>query len=138
MTSIGKLLTEEQGQLTVRRVLTVESGSAKVETSWESAGFLDDVHYTDLGTLWSYIRPDGTLYGEWKGGLRSDDNETAVYRGITGGKYIDDTPHSRIYRGAITFENARGAFAELNSMLAVFEMRIDDTGKLTYRTWELA
>jgi hypothetical protein len=137
MTSIGKLLTEEQGRLTVRRVLGVESGSAKVETSFESAGLLNDVHYTDLGTLWSYIRPDGTLYGEWKGGLRTDDNDTAVYRGITGGKYIDDTLHSRTYRGAITFENAHGAFAELNSVLAVFEMEIDDTGKLTYRTWEL-
>jgi hypothetical protein len=137
MTSIGRLLTEEQGQLTVRRVLTVESGAAKVETSFESAGFLNDIHYTDLGTLWSYIRPDGTLYGEWKGGLRTDDNDTAVYRGITGGKYIDDTSHSRTYRGAITFENAQGAFAELNSVLAVFEMEIDDAGKLNYRTWEL-
>ena len=136
-TSIGRLLTEEQGRLTVRRVLTVESGSAKVETSFESEGFLHDVHYADLGTLWSYIRPDGTLYGEWKGGLRTDGNDTAVYRGITGGKYIDDSLHSRTYRGAITFENAHGAFGELNSVLAVFEMEIDDAGKLSYRTWEL-
>jgi hypothetical protein len=37
----------------------------------------------------------------------------------------------------LTFENARGALAELNSVLAIFEMEIDDAGKLNYRTWKL-
>jgi hypothetical protein len=137
MLSIGKLLTEEQGRLTVRRVLSVDDGTARVETTYESAGSFGDVHYTDLGTLWSYIRPDGTLFGEWKGGLRTDGNDTAVYRGITGGTYIETTKHSRTYRGALTFENARGALTELNSVLAIFEMEIDDAGKLNYRTWKL-
>jgi hypothetical protein len=51
MISIGKLLTEEQGRLTVRRVLSVDGGSAKVETTWKSAGTFNGIHYTDLGTL---------------------------------------------------------------------------------------
>ena len=100
-------------------------------------GNLHDVRYTALGTLWSFIRPDGTLYGELKGGLRTDDNDTGVYRGITGGKYLADTKHGRTYRGAITFENTVGALAELNSVLAVFELEIDDSNKVNYRTWEL-
>jgi hypothetical protein len=137
MLAVGKLLTDETGRVTIRRVLSVESGAAKVETTFESAGYLGDVHYTDLGTLWSVIRPDGTLYGEWKGGLRSDNNDTAVYRGITGGVYIDETLHTRAYRGALTFENATGAFAGLNSTLAVFEAVFDDRAAVTYRTWAL-
>src|SRR5260370_35161850 len=137
MLSIGTLLTEEQGRLTVRRVLSVEDGTAKVETTYESAGSFHGVHYTDLGSLWSYIRPDGTLYGEWKGGLRTDGNDTAVYRGITGGTYIEKTKHSRTYRGALPFKNARGALAELHSLLAVFEMEIDNTGKILHRTWNV-
>jgi len=137
MTSIGRLLTEEQGRLTARRVLSVDDGTAKVETTFETAGFLHDVHYTALGTLWSFIRPDSTLYGELKGGLRTDGNDTGVYRGITGGKYTQDTRHARTYRGAITFENTVGVLAELNSVLAVFELDIDDAGKVNYRTWEL-
>ncbi len=137
MLTIGSLLTEEQGKLTVRRILSVEDGTAKAETTYETAGSFHDVRYTDLGTLWSVIRPDGTLYGEWKGGLRTEGNDTAVYRGITGGKYTEKTKHTRTYRGALTFENARGALAELNSVLAVFEMEIDDAGKVIYRTWKL-
>ena len=137
MTTIGRLLTEEQGRLTVRRVLSVDEGAAKAETTFETVGFLHDVRYTALGTLWSFIRPDGTLYGELKGGLRTDDNDTGVYRGITGGKYLADTKHGRTYRGAITFENTVGALAELNSVLAVFELEIDDSNKVNYRTWEL-
>jgi len=137
MTSIGRLLTEEQGRLTVRRVLSVDDGAAKVEMTFETAGFLDEIHYTALGTLWSFIRPDGTLYGELKGGLRTDGNDTGVFRGIASGKYAEDTKHARTYRGAITFENTVGALAELNSVLAVFELDIDDAGKVNHRTWEL-
>ncbi|MFL6083914.1 MAG: hypothetical protein ACJ74F_12050 [Mycobacterium sp.] len=137
MTSIGRLLTEEQGRLSVRRVLSVDDGAAKVEMTFETDGFLHDVHYTALLTLWSFIRPDGTLYGELKGGLRTDGNDTGVFRGIAGGEYTKDTKHARTYRGAITFENTVGALAELNSVLAVFELNIDDAGKVIYRTWEL-
>src|SRR5437868_7323466 len=137
MLAIGDLLTDEKGKLTVRRVLSVESGTAKVETTYETAGSFHDVHYTALGSLWSFIRPDGTLYGEWKGALRTDANDTAVYRGITGGTYVEKSKHSRTYRGALTFENAGGALAELNSVLAVFEMEIDDAGAVKYRTWKL-
>jgi hypothetical protein len=38
--------------------------------------------------------------------------------------------HSRPYRGAITFENARGAFVELNSPREVFEVDSTDTRNL--------
>jgi hypothetical protein len=64
------LLTDEKGRLTVRRVLSVEDGAAKVETTFETAGSLGEVPYTTLGTLWSYIRTDGTLFGELKAGVR--------------------------------------------------------------------
>jgi hypothetical protein len=137
MASIGRLLTEEQGRLTVRRVLSVDNGTAHVETTFETAGALGDVAYTTLCTLQSIIRPDGSLYGDLKAGLRTEGNDTGVYRGITGGLYTEGTAHARTYRGAITFENARGAFAELNSALAVFELDIDDSGKVSFRTWEL-
>jgi hypothetical protein len=137
MTSIGRLLTDEKGRLTVRRVLSVEDGAAKVETTFETAGSLGEVPYTTLATLRSYIRPDGTLFGELKAGVRTEGNDTAVYRGITGGKYTENTKHARTYRGAITFENATGVLSELNSALAVFELAIDDTGALHFRAWEL-
>jgi hypothetical protein len=138
MTSIGRLLTEERGRLTVRRVLSVDTGTALVETTFETEGLLHDMHYTTLGTIQSRIRPDGTLSGDVKAGMRTDGNDTGVYRGITGGTYTDGTKHGRVYRGAITFEHAAGAFAELDSLLAVFELDIDDDGKLSFRTWELA
>jgi hypothetical protein len=137
MTSTGRPLTDERGRLTVRRVLSVDGGAATVETTFETEGVLRDVHYTTLGTIQSLIRPDGTLYGDLKAGLRTDGNDTGVYRGITGGAYDRRTQHARTYRGAITFENMVGAFAELNSVLAVFQLDIDDAGKVSCRTWEL-
>jgi hypothetical protein len=50
---------------------------------------------------------------------------------------VVNAEHARTYRGAIMFENTVGASAELNSVLAVFELGIDDDGKVSYRTWEL-
>ena len=101
MATIGRLLTEEQGRLTVRRVLSVDNGQARVETTFETEGSLRGVHYTTLATIQSAIRPDATLYGDVKGGLRTDGNntdgnDTGVYRGITGGTYTEGTPHARI------------------------------------------
>jgi hypothetical protein len=136
-TSIGRFLTEERGRLTVRRVLSVAHGTAQVEMTFETEGWIGDVHYTTLGTLVSIIRPDGTLCGDLRAGLRTDDNDTGVYRGIAGGKYTEGTPHARIYPGAITFENTQGALSTLNSAVAVFELDIDDAGQVSYRTWEL-
>lgn len=138
MTSMGRLLTDEQGRLTVRRVLSVDDGRALVETTFETEGSLRGVHYTTLGTIQSLIRADGTLSGDLKAGLRTDANDTGVYRGITQGAYTEGTKHGRVYRGAITFERAVGALAELDSTLAVFELDIDDAGQLSFRTWELA
>lgn len=137
MTSIGRPLTEENGRLAVRRVLSVDNGTALIETTFETEGWLREVHYTTLGTIQSFIRPDGTLYGDLKAGLRSDGNDTGVYRGITGGTDTEGTRHARRYRGALTFENAVGTFAELQCVLAVFELETDDAGKVNYRTWEL-
>jgi hypothetical protein len=61
-----------------------------------------------------------------------------VKRGITSGRYIENTKHAGTYRGAITFENAVGALSELNSVLTVFELAIDDAGALSFRIWELS
>jgi hypothetical protein len=38
MASTGRLLTEERGRLTVRRVPSVDNGQAEVETTFETEG----------------------------------------------------------------------------------------------------
>src|SRR5882724_3755681 len=99
MLTIGKLLTDEQGRLGVRRVMSVESGAAKVEQTFEALGMFNDARYGNIGTCWSIIRPDGTIYAEWQGGLRTVDNDTAIWRGLSVGTFVVGPEHSRIYRG---------------------------------------
>ena len=45
MASIGRLLTEEQGRLTVRRVLTVDGRAARAEETFDTEGESRGVHY---------------------------------------------------------------------------------------------
>ena len=137
MLMIGKLLMDEQGRLGVRRVPSLESGAAKVEQTFEAIGTFHEVRYGNIGTCWSIIRPDGTIYAEWQGGLRTVANDTAVWRGVSVGTYVVGPEHSRTFRGSLTIENAKGALAELNGVLAVFELNIDDQGKVRNRTWNL-
>jgi hypothetical protein len=125
--AIGRLLTDEQGRVVLRLVLSLKAGAAKVETTFETAGSFHDIHYANLGTCSSVIRPDGTLYGEWQRALRTVDNDTAIWRGISVGTY----------RGALTIENAVGVLSELNGVLAVFELEIDDNGKVHHQVWAL-
>jgi hypothetical protein len=135
--AIGRLLPDEQGRVVLRLVLSLKAGAAKVETTFETAGSFHDIHYANLGTCSSVIRPDGTLYGEWQRALRTVDNDTAIWRGISVGTYLDETEHSRTYRGALTIENAVGVLSELNGVFAVFELEIDDNGKVHHQVWAL-
>ena len=78
---LGEQIGEERGQVLVRRVLPGE-GPPKVEVSLEAQGTLVGISTTDIATYTSVIQPDGTIYGEGQGIVRSTDNsEIALWRG---------------------------------------------------------
>ena len=83
---------------------------------------------TDIATYTSVIQPDGTIYGEGQGIVRSTDNsEIALWRGSGVGHFSDDGGVS--YRGAIYYQSQTPGFARLNGIAAMFEYSVDASGK---------
>ena len=124
---LGDKLGGERGQVLVRRVLPGD-GPPKVEVSFEAQGEIVGVSTVDIGTYTSIIQPDGTIYGEGSGIVRSTDNsEIASWRGGGVGHFTSDGGVS--YRGAIYYSSQTPGFARLNGIAAMFEYGVDASGK---------
>ena len=80
---------EDKGKITSQRVLDVEGGTPKMETSFSATGKYRGVEATDMGTYWSTPRPGGAIHGEGQGVLMSKDGqEMATWTGQGVGRFI--------------------------------------------------
>ena len=124
---LGEQIGEERGQVLVRRVLSTE-GAPKVEVSFEAQGQIYGLTTTDMGTYVSTVRPDGSLFGEGAGIMRSSDSsEIATWTGSGVGHFTQDGGAS--YRGAIYFQSQSPKLSRLNGIAALFEYNVDGSGK---------
>jgi hypothetical protein len=134
---LGKKLGEFQGNVTGQRVLPPDGSGPKVETSFEISGTIHDIEATMMGTYWSTVRPDGTLYGECpkQGIIMTKDGETGAWSGAGVGKF---TGHGSAvsFRGAIYFQIASQKLAHLNEIAVLYEWEIDEHGNAQTPFWE--
>ena len=85
---LGDLISEEKGKITSQRVLDVEGGIPKIETSFSATGNYRGVETTATITYWSTPRPGGAIYGEGQGALMSKDGqEMATWTGQGMGRF---------------------------------------------------
>ncbi|WP_137994484.1 hypothetical protein [Streptomyces vilmorinianum] len=131
---LGDLLGEEQGETTGMRVLPTDDGHPAMETSFQAAGTLVGVEATDMGTYASFVRADGTLYGEGQGITMAKDGETATWHGHGVGHFTGDGGVS--WRGALYYDNVSPKFARLAEIVGVFEFESDAEGKTTAKFYE--
>jgi hypothetical protein len=113
--------------------LSVEAGF-KVEVAFESKGKLLGVENMEIGTYCSESRPDGSMYGEGKGVVITNDGEVATWKGSGVGKFVGGGAVS--YRGAIYYSTASKKLARLNGGATVFEFDVDAEGNTNSKLWE--
>ncbi|MEW6363670.1 MAG: hypothetical protein AB1714_03415 [Acidobacteriota bacterium] len=131
---LGENLGTETGKVTSQRVLPNPGGGPKMETSFQGTGTILGVPTTDVGTYWSVLRPDGTLYGEGQGVLMGKGGEVATWVGQGVGTFKKDGAIS--YRGAIYYQTASSRLSRLNGVAVVFEYEIDGQGNTRSEVWE--
>jgi hypothetical protein len=124
---LGDKIGEGSGQVTSQRVLPNPGGSPKMETSFRGAGTLLGVNFTENGTYWATMRPDGTLYGEGQGIVIGTDGDAATWVGQGVGTIQKGGAVS--YRGAVYYQTTSPKWARLNSVAAVFEYQVDSQGR---------
>jgi hypothetical protein len=102
---------------------TAEGGVLKVESSMQATGTLVGIEVTNIATIWSVRRPDGTLYIDGQGVVMARDGGTANFVGWGFGRLTATGGVS--HRGAINCRSATGSLARLNSTIIPFEAQVD-------------
>ena len=131
---LGEQVGESKGKITARRVLPSDGG-AKVEVSFEGSGTLLGSETFEIGTYWSVVRPDGTLYGEGQGLGMTKDGSSATWVGQGAGRFTGQGSGVS-WRGAIYYQSASPKLARLNGIAVVFEHESDAAGNFTNKLWE--
>jgi hypothetical protein len=133
---LGDQISEEKGKITSQRVLDVEGGVPKIETSFSATGNYRGVETTAIVTYWASPRPGGAIYGEGKGALMSKDGqEMAIWTGQGIGRFT--SPGKIRLTGSLFFEtSSTGKLAFLNNLVGVFEYETDESGNTSATVWE--
>ncbi len=132
---LSNQIGEEAGQVTGTRVLPDEGAGPQVEMSIQESGTLLGVPVSEMCTLVSVIRPDGTLFAHGQGVATTDDGEMAPWQGQGAGRFTGHGTASS-WRGAIYFQTASEKLAQLNGIAVVFELEIDEDGKTASKFYE--
>lgn len=133
---LGDLIGEEKGKITSQRVLDVEGGQPKMETSFSATGNYRGVETTATITYWGSPRPGGAIYGEGKGVLMSKDGqELAIWTGQGIGRFL--SPGKIRFSGSLFYSTqSAGKLAFLNNLVGVFEYETDELGNTSSKVWE--
>jgi len=133
---LGNQIFEENGKVTSQRILDVEGGIPKMETSFSATGNYRGTETTANITYWSTPRPGGAIYGEGQGVLMSKDGqEMATWTGPGIGRF---TGQGKIrFTGSLFYTtSSTGRLAFLNNMVGVFEYESDEIGNTSSKVWE--
>ena len=87
---LGQLLYESKGKITGQRVLSVENGIPKYETSIAGTGiFTGSLEVNTNWAYWAIQRPDGTSYSQGQGVIMTKNGrDMATAIGRTEGKMV--------------------------------------------------
>jgi hypothetical protein len=129
---LGEQIGEEKGRITGRKVLSTDP--PRMEISFEAEGTLLGVANKNLGTYWSQLRPDGTMYGEAQGILMSQDGDVATWKAQGVGQFGKNGAVS--YRGALYYQTASTKLQKLNTIATLFEYDVDPNGNTASKLYE--
>ena len=131
---LGEKIGEMSGKITLQRVLSIESGGPKMESSFRANGSFLGANAKDTGTYWTVVRPDGTLYGEGQGVMTGKDGKMATWTGHGVGAMKKDG--TAAYRGAIYYQSMPPKWSRLNKVAVLFEYAVDADGNTHSEYWE--
>jgi hypothetical protein len=131
---LGDKLGVLSGKVIGQRVLPSEH-EPTAETSFEVSGQLDGVQVTMMGTYWSKVRPDGSLYGECPNQgvfIAPDGVGTWTAAGVG---WFTGVGTGVSFRGAVYLTKAPASLAKLTSVALIFEWDVDGDSNATGTFW---
>jgi len=139
---LGEIIYEAKGNVTGMRVLDVQRGIPKIESTISQNGDLRGTKITVMVTYWSIPRTSEeeggktVLYAEGQGFLMAkQSNETVTWTGQGIAHLIGD---KRTDRGSVFFSTlSKGKLAFLNNTVGIFEYEANlGNGTVEGKVWE--
>jgi hypothetical protein len=136
---LGEQIAEERLKIVSRRVINVDGGIPKIETSTTGEGNYRGTEFKQTSTFWTIPKSsDGkTLYIEGRGTIITNDGELATYTGQAIGKQDGRGVNSMRFYGSIIYEtSSSGKLSSLSDVVAVFETEVDESDNAIAKIWE--
>jgi hypothetical protein len=132
---LGEQISENVGKIIGRRVIQTDGEMPRVEVSFETEGKLLGQDARTLGTYYTIIRPDGSMYGEGQGVTILPNGNSASWKAQGTGKFTGRGNASSI-RGSLFYQTKSSLLSRLNEVATVFEFDSDDQDKVTSKLFE--
>lgn len=127
---LGDMVYEGRGKVIGTRILP----NGKIEQTVAMQGTLLGEEFSTIWTNEAEVRPDGTVYIEFRGFTTTKGGATGPYKGSGNGIMRHDGSGS--YRGVLCSSNPPGKYAKFNGIALVFEAEADKDGNLHNKGWE--
>lgn len=132
---LGEMIAEDQGKITAIRVLPCAGQNPQFEVSFQAAGRIFGVEYTELCTYQSELTAAGVMRGQGQGVLTTKDGELITWTGEGIGK-PKGKGSAASWRGSMFYQTSCQRLANLNGLCAVFEHEVDEDGNAKSRVYE--
>jgi hypothetical protein len=131
---LGRKIGEGTGRISNQRVLPMEGGAPRVESSLLSDERILGVDAKIMATYTSTLRPDGRLFGQGQAVVMGSGGELATWTGSGVGTFTGAGGIS--WRGAVYYQTSSPAWESLNGMAVVFEYEVDSEWHTKSTAWE--
>ena len=133
--ALGALVLDETGTVTGIRVLSVDGFGTKLEVCLRTTGKIRGVAETTLWTYSQLIRPDGSIYGEGRGVLTTQNGDVIQLTGHGSGQA--PAPGSVTnFRTMLHAHTASAKYADLNTIGLVGNYDVAADVNAVNKCWE--
>ncbi|MFA7250143.1 MAG: hypothetical protein WC273_10990 [Dehalococcoidia bacterium] len=133
---LGEQIGELTGKTNTTRVLAGDDFRyVKMEVSWQESGTMLGIPMMDFGTIVTWERLPGQLYGEGQG-IAEGAQGGVIWRAQSIGRMSGEGMSMSI-RFALTFQAPlEGPLSRLNGVVGIGEQEVDAEGNIHTTLWE--
>ena len=133
--ALGELVNEERGQISGVRIISADATGTTSEISLRTEGTIRGTRQVSNWTYEQIKRPDGSLYGNGRGVMTTENGDVVNLTGSGSAKAPTDG-NPTLYRVVNHYHTTSEKLQDLNYIAVVGEYDVSADGSTAGRFWE--